>query len=275
MKPGKPSIGAPKSAPGGFWSLVYDEPLRTSERPAVPVREQLHQTYRQSRWYGARGEKDEAEELTRDRVELGVPAAVVRARPLDQSSAKEHLNPVARRRIAYRETTTTRPKIDQRRWPRSGLRRDLAMTIADALAWRLDHANLARRSRPRREPRVAARPGPRNPPSNDAAGFAQPDPDVGQARASGPQLGDDVETQNGILFLFGPRPRSAYRATAPAIPVQPRMISRRRRLTTRSCPAFRDLCSGRSEGATASTVSAMVIERRRSRSPRQTGKRCG
>ena len=50
MKPGKPSIGAPKSAPGGLWSLVYDEPLRTSERPAVPVREQLHQTYRQSRW---------------------------------------------------------------------------------------------------------------------------------------------------------------------------------------------------------------------------------
>jgi hypothetical protein len=44
-------VGAPKSAPAGLWSLVYDEPLRTSERPAVPVCEQLHQTYRQSRWF--------------------------------------------------------------------------------------------------------------------------------------------------------------------------------------------------------------------------------
>ena len=51
MKPGKPSIGAPKSAPGGLWSLVYDEPLRTSERPAVPVREQPHQIYSRSRWF--------------------------------------------------------------------------------------------------------------------------------------------------------------------------------------------------------------------------------
>jgi hypothetical protein len=116
--------------------------------------------------------------------------AVVRARPLDQSSAKEDVSPVPRRRIAYRETTTARPKIDQRRWPRSGLRRDLAMTIADALAWRLDHANLARRSRSRREPRVAGLAQPIDSTRNDAAAFAQPDPDVGQARAGGPQLGE-------------------------------------------------------------------------------------
>ena len=70
-----------------------------------------------------------------------------------------------------------------------------ATTIPDFLAGWLEPANLRRRFRLRRsgrKPRVAARPGPRNPPSNDAAGFAQLDPDVGQARAARPQLGQLV-----------------------------------------------------------------------------------